>query len=149
MKIAIGSDHAGYYMKETLKSSIRELGHEVKDVGTFSEDSCDYPDIGEKVAKAVSAGDYESGLLICGSGIGMSMVANKVPGIRAALCCNIYMAAMSRRHNDANVLIMGGRVIGIDLAREMVKVFYSTEFEGDRHERRVSKIMALDEEIPK
>jgi ribose 5-phosphate isomerase B len=144
MKITIGSDHAGYQMKEYLKSAIRELGHEVKDVGTFSEDSCDYPDLGEKVAEGVASGEYEQGVLVCGTGIGMSMVANKVPGIRAALCCNIFMAEMSRRHNDANVLVLGGRVIGADLAREMVRTFLATEFEGGRHERRIEKIMARD-----
>lgn len=144
MKIAIGSDHAGYQMKELLKSTIRELGHEVKDFGTFTEDSCDYPDYGEKVADGVTSGDYEQGVLVCGTGIGMSMVANKIPGIRAALCCNLYMAEMSRRHNDANVLVIGGRVIGADLAREMVRKFLATEFEGGRHERRIEKIMSRD-----
>ena len=144
MKIAIGSDHAGYPMKELLKSSIRELGHEVKDFGTLTEDSCDYPDYGEMVGEGVKSGDYEQGVLVCGTGIGMSMVANKIPGIRAALCCNLYMAEMSRRHNDANVLVIGGRVIGVDLAREMVRLFLATEFEGGRHERRIKKIMARD-----
>jgi ribose 5-phosphate isomerase B len=144
MKIAIGSDHAGYQMKELLKSAIREFGHEVKDFGTFSENSCDYPDFGRKVALSVKAGDHDYGVLICGTGIGMCMVANKVPGIRAALCCNIYMAEMSRRHNDANILVLGGRVIGTDLAREMLRTFLATRFEGDRHKRRVEKIMSMD-----
>ncbi len=138
MKIAIGSDHGGFELKENLKRLITELGHEVKDCGCHNSESTDYPIYGKAVAELVMAGAVDSGILICGTGIGMSMVANRFPGIRAALCHELYTARMSRAHNDANILCIGARVTGPGLAEEMVKVWLSTPFEGGRHLRRIS-----------
>ena len=138
MKIAIGSDHGGFELKENLKRLITELGHEVKDCGCHSSESTDYPIYGKAVAELVMAGAVDSGILICGTGIGMSMVANRFPGIRAALCHELFTARMSRAHNDANILCIGARVTGPGLAEEMVKVWLSTPFEGGRHLRRIS-----------
>ena len=144
MKIAVGSDHGGYFLKEAIKKYLKDKGHKVKDFGTFSTDSCDYPDFGKELAQAVADGKFSRGVLICGTGIGMSMVANKVTGIRAALCTDGYMAQMARAHNNANILCMGERVIGEGLAKDILEKFLTTKFEGDRHRRRVRKIMALD-----
>jgi len=143
MKIALGSDHAGFELKEDLRAYLAEMKIEALDLGTCSEDSVDYPDVAVKVAEKVSRGEVERGLLICGTGIGMSIVANRFPGVRAALCHDLYTARISREHNNANLLAMGGRVTGKGLAREMLKVFLETEFQGGRHERRVNKIAAL------
>ncbi len=140
MKIAIGSDHGGFALKEYLKPLIFELGHELADVGCFSEESVDYPEQARAVTGLVKKGEADRGILICGTGIGMSLAANRVPGIRAALCHELFTAEMSRRHNDANVLCMGGRVIGPGLAWEMVKIWLTTPFEGGRHERRLNLI---------
>jgi ribose 5-phosphate isomerase B len=140
MKIAIGSDHAGFELKEKIKGLLTELGHEVLDLGCHSTDSVDYPVYGAKVAQAVAQGEAERGVLICGTGLGMSMVANRFPGVRAALCHELFTTRMARLHNDANVLVLGGRVLGDVLALEMVKVFLETPFEGGRHERRVKMI---------
>lgn len=144
MKIAIASDHAGFDMKKMIKKHLEDNGHQVKDFGTDSTDSIDYPDYAAPAAKSVASGENELGVIICGSGQGMTMVSNKIPGIRAALCNDLYSARMTRLHNDANVLTMGGRIIGIDLAKEIVDTWLSTEFEGGRHQRRVDKIMAFD-----
>jgi len=144
MKIAIASDHAGFDMKEMIKKHLKDNGHHVKDFGTDSTDSIDYPDYAAPAAKSVASGENEWGVIICGSGQGMTMVSNKIPGIRAALCNDLYSARMTRLHNDANVLTMGGRIIGIDLAKEIVDTWLSTEFEGGRHQRRVDKIMEFD-----
>lgn len=122
------------------------LGVEVVDCGTDSTDSVDYPDFGEKVAGLVSSGEIERGILICGTGLGMSMVANKFPNVRASLCNDLFSSKMSRMHNDANILVLGGRVIGRDLAAEIVKVWMSTPFEGARHLRRLEKIRKIEEE---
>jgi len=140
MKVAIGCDHAGFELKEKVKDLLVSLGHEVLDLGCHSKDSVDYPVYGAKVAQTVAKGEAERGVLICGTGLGMSMVANRVPGIRAALCHELFTARMARLHNDANILVLGGRVIGDILALEMVKVFLETPFEGGRHERRVKMI---------
>ncbi len=140
MKIAIGSDHGGFELKEKIRVLLEELGHEVRDMGCYSPDSVDYPVQAKAVAKAVAVQEYERGILICGTGIGVSMVANRVPGIRAALCHEIFTARMSRLHNDANILCMGARVIGPGLAEEMVKEWLSTPFEGGRHLRRICMI---------
>ncbi len=137
MKIVVGSDHGGYAVKEAMKEFLQKLGHEVTDVGTDSDSSVDYPDYAERVARAVSSGEFERGLLCCGTGIGMSMTANKVPGIRAAVCHNAYTAEMSRRHNDANVLCLGGRVLSVEEAQEILRVWMEASFDGKRHERRV------------
>lgn len=140
MKIAIGADHAGFELKEHIKLYLSGMGHQVEDYGTNSADSCDYPDLARPVAEAVSHGKAERGVLICGAGLGMSMAANKIKFVRAALCSEPYSARMSRQHNDANVLCMGARMIGIGMAEEILKEFLNTEFEGGRHQRRIEKI---------
>ena len=140
MKIAIGSDHGGLTLKEVIKPFLIEEGHEVVDFGTNTTDSCDYPIYGEAVGEAVSFGDCDRGIAICGTGLGISMAVNKVPGIRAALCTNEFMAEMSREHNDANVLVLGARVLGEGLALRIVKIWLETEFAGDRHQRRIDGI---------
>ncbi|KAF0144989.1 MAG: ribose 5-phosphate isomerase B [Nitrospirae bacterium] len=149
MKVAIGSDHAGIDLKKELVSLLNEMKIECIDFGTDSPQSVDYPDFGEKVSKAVSAGNVERGILICGTGIGMSIVANKVPDIRASLCNDLFTAKMSRLHNDANVLVIGGRIVGRDLAKEIVRTWFSTEFEGGRHANRLNKIKLIEERFIK
>lgn len=141
MRIAIGSDHAGFEMKEDLKEYVRSLGMQVQDFGSPSAESVDYPDIGYRVAREVASGRFDRGILICGTGIGMSIVANKVPGVRAALAGDVESARLSREHNNANILTLGARVSQKDLAREITKVFLATDFAGGRHARRVDKIM--------
>lgn len=145
MKIAIGSDHAGLALKQHLVEYTRSLGHEVTDMGAYSAESVDYPDYALKVAESVAAGANERGILVCGTGIGVCITANKVKGIRAANCQESYSAGLSRSHNDANVLCMGARVVGPGLAEEIARVWLETEFSGGRHARRVNKINALDE----
>ena len=144
MKIALGCDHGGYAMKEDIKKQLEGLGHEVKDCGTYSTDSCDYPIFGEAAARKVQSGECERGIVICTTGIGISISANKVKGIRAALCGDCYSAEMTRRHNDANILAMGARVLGPGLALKIVDTFLTTEFEGGRHERRVGLLDAIE-----
>ncbi len=144
MRISIGSDHAGFQLKEKLESHLRELGHEVTDVGTHDEESVDYPDLAAAVARAVGAGEAERGVLVCGSGIGVAIAANKVDGVRAASVSDPEMARMSRLHNDANVVTMGGRYLSEEVAQDIVDTFLDTEFEGGRHQRRVDKITALE-----
>ena len=136
-RIIIGCDHAAYGLKETIKSALADQGIDVTDVGTHSETSMDYPETGKIVAEKVSSGEFERGILICGTGLGMSMVANKYPHVRAALCNDLFSAAMSRRHNDANILVMGGRVIGDVLALEILRTWLETPFEAGRHQRRL------------
>lgn len=140
MKIAIGSDHAGFLLKEHLKEYLEKNGHEVLDEGTHSLDSVDYPDFGRAVGQRVASGEAERGLVVCGSGIGISIAANKVPGIRCALVSEPYSASLSRKHNNANVLALGGRLIGPQMAEECLDTFLNTEFEGGRHARRVEKL---------
>ena len=142
--IAIGSDHGGFTLKEELKKHLTERGIEFKDYGTFSAESCDYPTYAEKVCSAVVGGEAEKGILCCGTGIGMSMAANKIKGIRCACCSDCFSAEMTRRHNDANVLALGGRVVGAGLAEKMVDLFLDTPYEGGRHARRVGMIMELE-----
>ena len=144
MKIIIGSDHGGIHLKEVLKQHLTERGIEVHDAGTYTEESCDYPDIALQVCRAVTAGDGDRGVLVCGTGIGMSMAANKVKGIRAALCGDVFSAIMSREHNDANVICLGERVLGPGLAVCILDAWLDTEFAGGRHARRVDKIMAIE-----
>lgn len=139
MKLVIGCDHAAFGLKEIIKRHLIEKGHAVDDVGAFSEASVDYPDIGCQVAASVSQGRYERGVLLCGTGLGMSMVANRFPHVRAALCNDLFSAGMSRRHNDANILVMGGRVIGDVLALDIVNTWMETSFEGGRHQRRLDQ----------
>lgn len=137
MKIAIGCDHGGIDLKETVSKVIEEMGHQVDDQGCHNSDSVDYPDFAKAVCAKVQAGQCQRGILLCGTGIGMSMVANKFTGIRAALCQEIFSARMSREHNDANVLCMGARIVGTGLAREVVRAWLSTDFAGGRHQRRI------------
>jgi len=145
-RIAVGSDHAGYRLKEFVKKLLEQKGFEVIDVGTYSEDRCHYPIYAKKVAELVSKGEVPRGILICGSGIGMSIVANKFKGVRAALCHNIYSAKFSRLHNDSNILCLGGRVTGEDLTREIVEVWLNTPFEGGRHSERLQIIEEIEKE---
>lgn len=144
MKIAIGSDHGGFNLKNTVMEHLKEQGYEFNDFGTYMADSCDYPDIAIEVAEKVAAGEYDRGILICGTGIGIGIAANKVKGIRAALCHDTFSAHASREHNNANILTMGERIIGPGLALEIVDTWLKTEFEGGRHERRVGKICAYE-----
>ena len=146
MRLAIGSDHAGYPMKEELKDLLKGLGHEVEDLGTHSEEPTDYPPICAAVGRAVRDGKAERGIVLGGSGQGEQISANKVRGVRAALCNDLYTARMSRQHNDSNVLSMGARIVGSGLAGEIVELWLSTEFEGGRHERRVSQIQEIERE---
>ncbi len=147
MKVAVGSDHAGFDYKEIVKKYLEEKGYQVIDKGTYSKESVDYPVFGEAVGKAVASGEADMGIVICGTGIGISISANKVPGIRAALCTNEYMARMARKHNNANILAFGARVLGIDVALGIVDQFFSTQFEGGRHERRVNLITDIEKEV--
>jgi ribose 5-phosphate isomerase B len=146
MQIGLACDHAGFDLKEELKAFLKSLGVKAIDMGTFNEDSVDYPDFGVLVTEKVSRGELEKGILICGTGIGMSMVANKFPRIRAAVANDLYSSRCSREHNDANILIIGGRIVGKDLAKEIVKVWLETPFAGGRHKRRIEKIEALERE---
>ena len=142
--IVIGSDHAAYALKEKVKAYLAERSMDIEDAGCHSEDSVDYPDVGIKVASLVSSGKFSRGILMCGTGIGMSMVANKFPHVRAALCSDPFSAMMSRRHNNANILVMGARVIGEALALEIVRAWLETSFDGGRHQRRLDKFDRLD-----
>ena len=144
MKIAIASDHAGYDLKEKIKEFLSE--YEIVDFGTENSDSMDYPDTGFEAAEAVANGDCERGILICGSGLGMSIVANKVSGIRAALCQTKQFAELSRRHNNSNILVLSGRFISEYLAKEIINVWFNTEFEGGRHQKRLDKITNYEKE---
>ena len=141
--IAIGSDHGGFELKQAIMAHLKSRGLEYKDYGTYSTESCDYPEYGRAVARAVTAGECERGILICGTGIGISITANKIPGIRAALCTDCFMAEATRLHNDANILALGGRVVGEGLALKIVDTFLDTPFSNDeRHKRRIAKIEA-------
>ena len=144
MKIAIASDHGGYPLKAVLIPYLRELGHEVEDFGCHSTDSCDYPDYAEPAARAVARGDCARGIVICSTGIGVSMAANKVRGVRCALCGDVYSAEMTRRHNDANVLALGASLTAPVLAERIVDVFLSVAFECGRHSRRIGKVDAIE-----
>lgn len=139
MKIVIGSDHGGYELKSALSTLVSEMGHEVTDVGCYSADAVDYPDIAVKLREEILTGECERGILICGTGIGMSIAINRSVEIRAALCHDEYTARMSREHNDANVLCLGARVIGAGVAEEIVKTWITTDFGGGRHQRRIDK----------
>ncbi len=140
MSIAVGSDHAGFKLKEELLSHLSKNSIDFYDFGTYGEERVDYPDYAFKVANAVSKGEYQFGLVICGSGIGVSIAANKIKGIRAALCCNEYMAKMARKHNNANVIAMGGRTTAPEDAIKILDAFLKNDFEGGRHQKRIEKI---------
>lgn len=146
MKIAMGNDHAAVEMKQEIMAYLQEKGYEVLNLGTDSSESCDYPLYGEKVGQAVAGGEADLGIAICGTGIGISLAANKVPGIRAAVCSEPYSAKLSRMHNDTNVLCFGARVVGTELAKMIVDEWLSAEFLGGRHQRRVDMIMAIEKE---
>lgn len=143
MEVALGCDHGGYILKDPIKNYLASQGLSCRDLGTNSEDSVDYPIYGLKVAQLISSGECQRGILLCGSGIGMSIVANRLPGIRAALCHDLYTARLSRQHNDANILVLGARVIGPGLALEIVQTWLETPFEGGRHKRRIDLIDQL------
>ncbi|MBI4689269.1 MAG: ribose 5-phosphate isomerase B [Nitrospirae bacterium] len=149
MRVAIGSDHAGVELKNEIVSILNEMKIECIDLGTNGPQSVDYPDFGDKVSREVSSGKVDRGILICGTGIGMSIVANKFPKIRASLCNDLFTAKMSRLHNDANILVIGGRIVGKDLAKEIVTVWFGTEFEGGRHANRLGKIKLIEERFLK
>ncbi len=144
MKIAIGSDHGGFPLKETVKAYLQENGHDITDLGCFSIESVDYPDFALKVAQAVASGVFEKGILMCGTGIGISISANKVKGIRAALCHDHLTASLAARHNNANILCMGGRTTGPETAKDIVDAWLNTPFEGGRHKRRLAKIAEME-----
>ena len=143
--IAIASDHGGFSLKVDIVSFLNELGYEVNDMGPKHHNSVDYPDYGIRIAQAVTQKTDSRGIVICGTGIGMSIVVNRFPGIRGTLCSDLYTAKLCREHNDSNILIMGGRVVGHGLAREIVKVWLSTPFDGGRHQKRLDKINQFDE----
>ena len=145
--IAIGSDHGGFPLKQEIMKHLDSKGLKYEDFGTYTEDSTDYPVYGEAVGRAVASGEYECGIVVCGTGIGISIAANKVKGIRAALCNDCYSAAMARQHNNANVLALGGRVLGTDLALKIVDTFFSSNFEGGRHARRVDLISQVESKL--
>ena len=140
MKISITSDHAGVELKEELVEFIESMGHSVKDLGPFNTDSIDYPDYAQKMCKTVVDKESDLGIAICGTGVGMSMACNKVPGIRASLCSESYSAKLTRQHNNSNVLCLGARVIGVELAKDIVEEYLKAEFEGGRHQRRIDKL---------
>lgn len=145
MKIAIGCDHGGLEHKNAIAEHLKERGFEVCDFGIYEQVSVDYPDIAKKVCDSIVSGENERGILVCGTGIGMSIAANKVKGIRAAACSEHFSAKYTRLHNDSNVICLGGRVIGVGTAIELADLFVDTEFEGDRHQRRVDKITAIEQ----
>ncbi len=149
MKVVLASDHRGYQLKDSLKKFLEERKIEFLDVGTFSADSVDYPDFAMLAAEKVSHGDYDRGILICGSGIGMCIVANKFPGVRAAVCHDVSAAEMSRKHNDSNMLGLGADVINEELARKILHVWLETKFEGGRHLRRIQKISEIESRLGK
>ena len=140
MRIAVASDHAGFEMKQSLAEYLAELGHEVVDLGTNGPESVDYPDFGKALGEAIADGSVERGLAVCGTGIGISIAVNRIPGARAALCTDGLMAKLTRLHNNANVLALGARLIGIETAKDCIDQFLNTEYEGGRHDRRVEKL---------
>lgn len=144
MRVAIGSDHAGIDLRAKIRQQVQDLGHEVVDLGTNDPTKADYPFFGQAVANAVASGDCDRGIVICGTGVGISISANKVPGIRCVVCSEPYSAVLSRNHNDSNVLAMGARVVGDDLAKMIVDQWIDAPFEGGRHQRRVNQIALID-----
>lgn len=144
MKIAIGNDHAAVEMKQEIKAYLEELGHEVTDYGTNSNESCNYPEFGEKVGRVVAAGEADCGVLICGTGVGISIAANKVPGIRAAVCSETTTARLVKEHNNANIIAFGARIVGIETAKDIVKAYLDAEFLGGRHQTRIDMISEIE-----
>ena len=146
MKVAVGCDHGGFVLKDAVISTLEELGAQVVDMGTYSTESVDYPVYGKKVADAVANGECDLGVVMCGTGIGISIAANKVKGIRAAVVADEFMAEMTRRHNNANIIALGGRVITPEKAKSLVKAWYTAEFEGGRHQKRIDMITQIENE---
>jgi len=146
MRIAIGSDHAGWELKEEVKKYLSKNKFDFKDFGAYSEESCDYPEFAEKVCESVASDEYDRGILVCGAGIGMSIEANKYKGVYAALVDNTYSAEMSRKHNNANVLVLPGRIIGKGMANEILKIWLALEFEGGRHEKRFNLVKQIEKD---
>ena len=146
MKIAMGADHGGFSLKETIKQHLEEQGHEILDLGTYDTASCHYPVYAEKVARSVAAGQAERGILVCGTGIGMSIAANKIPGIRAAAVSDCFTAQATREHNDANILCLGERTVGPGLAMRIVDTYLAAQFQGGRHQTRLDMIAALEKD---
>lgn len=144
MKVAVGCDHGGYVLKDAVVSTLKDLGAEVVDFGCFGTESVDYPKFGYAVANAVASGQCDTGVVLCGTGIGISIVANKVKGIRCGLCTNAFMAEMTKRHNNANVIALGGRVVTPDEAKDIVKAWYTADFEGGRHQNRLDMIKEIE-----
>ena len=144
MNIAIGNDHAAVELKNIIKEYVESLGHEVTNFGTDTKESCNYPEFGEKVANAVAAGEFDCGILICGTGVGISIAANKVNGIRAAVCSDCATARLVKQHNNANIIAVGERIVGVELAKDIVKAYLEAEFEGGRHETRVNMISDIE-----
>lgn len=149
MKIAIGCDHGGFELKRVIISHLEKKNYQIKDYGTYTAESCDYPEFGQKVGEAVVSKECELGIIICGTGIGISIAANKVPGVRAALCSDTFSAHATREHNDANVLALGARIVGVGLALDIVDTFLSSTFEGGRHENRINKITEIEKKYNK
>ena len=150
MKIAVGCDHGGLSLKNAVIEYVKTLGHEVQDFGTYTTDSCDYPDFAVAAAESVASGECERGIVVCSSGIGVSIVANKVPGIRCAHCHDLYCAKYTRLHNDANMIAFGEKVIGVGMMQELVRTFLTTEYEGgERHDRRLTKIKEIEKKYNK
>ncbi|MDO4535299.1 MAG: ribose 5-phosphate isomerase B [Clostridium perfringens] len=149
MKIAVGCDHGGFNLKTEIIKHLKSKNIELNDFGTYTVDSCDYPDIAGKVAKEVAKGEFDFGILVCGTGIGISIAANKVPGIRAALCHDTFSAHATREHNNANILTLGERVVGVGLALDIVDTFLNSKFQGERHQRRIDKITEIEKEYRK
>ncbi len=148
MRIAIGADHAGFELKELIKQTLDELRLPYRDFGTESDESVDYPDFAARVGRAVAGGEFQRGILICGTGIGMALAANKIGGVRAAPVMDLETARLAREHNDANILALGARVTPPERALDIVRLFLKTEFEGGRHERRLKKVSALEQTVP-
>jgi ribose 5-phosphate isomerase B len=144
VRIAIGNDHAALQMKQEIKAYLQELGHEVIDYGTNSPESCDYPEFGEKVGRAVAAQEADCGVLICGTGVGISIAANKVKGVRAAVCSDTTTAHLVKEHNNANIIAFGARIVGVELAKDIVKSYLDAEFMGGRHQKRIDQIAAIE-----
>lgn len=149
MKIALGSDHGGFRLKSEIIKHLKNKGIEYNDFGTLNEESCDYADFAVQVAEAVAAKEYDFGILVCGTGIGISIAANKVPGVRAALCSDTFSAHATREHNDANILALGERVVGAGLALDIVDTFLNSKFEGGRHQKRIDKIADVEKKYCK
>ncbi|MFQ5861240.1 MAG: ribose 5-phosphate isomerase B [Dehalococcoidia bacterium] len=146
MKVAIGSDHRGFHLKQAMAELLRDMGLEYHDFGCYDTSSVDYPDVAQQVAREVQRGEFDHGVLICGTGIGMSIAANKMPGIRAAPCYNPFSARMAREHNNANILCLGGELLGPELAQEIARAYFSSSFQGGRHQRRIEKLSHLEEQ---